>query len=412
MEFPRLVTVRQTLHSDPLADPAGRVDSGLEALDLPGELPSGSRVAVAVGSRNIDGLDAVVSRLIERLFEAGCSPFVVPAMGSHGGATAGGQVAVLRSLGVDWQRLGAPIVSSMQAVMLGTTPGGVEAYIDRNALESDAIIVVNRVAPHTGYSGDVQSGVVKMLAVGLGKDVGAAALHKHGFASGHLIGEVADLVIEKAPVLAAVALVEDGTKKISRVEVLHRGDMRACEPGLLGLARSMWPRIPVKSADVLIVDEIGKDISGTGMDPLVTGRGKNLPPGESHVFTTTCLVALSLTPGSGGNATGVGHADIISTRLFEGIDHEVTRRNVMTSGALERARIPLVAGSDREALRMALERVEGGAAATPGIVRIRNTRNLEEIQVSTTLLPEAMGVEGMTVGPERELAFDRDGKII
>jgi Lactate racemase N-terminal domain len=412
MEFPRLVTVRQTLHSDARADPAGRVDSGLEALGLPGELPSGSRVAVAVGSRNIDGLAVVVSRLIERLFEAGCSPFVVPAMGSHGGATASGQVAVLRSLGVDWQRLGAPIVSSMRAVLLGTTPGGVEAYIDRNALEADAIIVVNRVAPHTGYSGDVQSGVVKMLAVGLGKDVGAAALHKHGFASGHLIGEVADLVIEKTPVLAAVALVEDGTNKISRVEVLHRGDMRACEPGLLELARSMWPRIPVKSADVLIVDEIGKDISGTGMDPLVTGRGKNLPLGESHVFTTTCLVALSLTPGSGGNATGVGHADIISTRLFEGIDHEVTRRNVMTSGALERARIPLVAGSDREALRIALERVEGGAAATPGIVRIRNTRNLEEIQVSTTLLPEVMGVEGMTVGPERELAFDRDGNII
>ena len=413
MDFPRMVTVSQELVSDPLATPAGALDTGLDGARVMQGLKAGSRIALAVGSRRIDGLLEVLSRLVERLKGAGCVPFMVPAMGSHGGATAEGQAAVLLNLGLSERSVGAAIESSMETVPLGHTAGGVAAFIDGNAMGSDGIVAVNRVAPHTGYSGRVQSGVVKMLAVGLGKAEGASALHRYGFESGHLIGEVADLVLEKAPVSLAVALVEDGTKRLSRVEVLSRDDIRSREPELLELARSMWPGIPLRSADILIVDEMGKDISGTGMDPLVTGRGKSFLPGEGPEFSPRCLVALDLTPGSGGNATGVGHADVITERLFRRIDFEITQRNVITSGALHRARVPLVAGSDRDAIAVALESLGGVSPAESRVVRIKNTGELGEFQVSSAIIEELEGLGGIKVGGEgSELRFDQEGNLL
>jgi len=411
MDFPPMVNITQTLVKQTISDPGGALDRELNRSGVLGGL-AGRRVAVAVGSRNIDRLVEVLSRLVERLDDVGSSPFIVPAMGSHGNATAEGQEGILRAMGIDEERIGAPVVSSMETVPLGRTPGGSDAFMDSNALDADAIIVVNRVAPHTGYSGRVQSGVVKMLAVGLGKADGAVALHRHGFSSGHLIGEAADLAIDVAPPVTAVALVEDGTKSLSRLEVLRGDEIRSGEPVLLALACSMWPRIPVREADILIVDEMGKDISGTGMDPLVTGRGKDLPSGETHSFKARCVVALALTPGSGGNATGVGHADIITEKLYQEIDFQVTQRNVITSGALHRARIPIVAGSDREAVSMALSSLGGVSPEEARVVRIRNTRNLDEIQLSTALTQELKaGEAGTVVGEAAELGFDEEGNI-
>jgi hypothetical protein len=298
----------------------------------------------------------------------------------------------------------------MEVIALGETRGGAAAFIDRLAMESDAIVVINRVGPHTGYSGPVQSGVVKMLAVGLGKAAGARSLHRHGFASGHLIGEMADLLLEKAPPVLAVALVEDGTRRLSRLEVLAGVDTRRREPGLLEAAVSMWPGIPLDSADLLIVEEMGKDISGVGMDPLVTGRGKAFPFGGR--FAAKRLVALSLTPGSLGNATGVGHADIITERLLRAIDFEVMRKNVITSGALERARIPLSASSDRDAVSLALESLGCSSPREAKVVRIKNTRELSEFQASIALALELKDKEGITVGAEAsEMAFDSRGTI-
>ena len=412
MRFPRMVTVRQELCRKPLLNPRFTLTEGLEEANFATLLPPGRRIAVAVGSRSIDGLIEVLSQLIESLEAEGREPFIVPAMGSHGGATADGQTRLLHGLGVHEESIGVPIETSMETVSLGTTKGGAEVFIDRAALQSDGIIVLNKVAPHSGYSGPIQSGVAKMIAVGLGKSDGARSLHRHGFETGHLIGQMAAHAIENAPVFLALALVEDGTGGLSHVEVIERDSILRREPALLAMAMSMWPRIPVASVDVLIVDEMGKDVSGIGMDPLVTGRGKEFPPGESPAFSAKRLVVRRLSRGSRGNATGIGQADVTTEGLFRQIDFQVTHRNVITSGALSRARVPIVAGSDKEAVSLAIESLGGVLPEDLRVVRIENTRRLEEIQVSSALAGELDGLEGIKVGvDEREMSFDSAGNL-
>lgn len=408
-----MVSVRQRLASAPLEDPAAALERGLESAGFDRAFAAGMRVAVAVGSRRIDGAAAIVARLVARLKEGGSCPYVVPAMGSHGGATPEGQVRVLAGLGVTEGSVGAPVRSGLEAIKVGRTPGGAEAFLDSIALEADAIVIVNRVAPHTAFSGPVESGLAKMLAAGLGNRSGARSLHRQGFGAGHLIGEMADAVLSSAPVAFGIALVEDGMKRLSRIEVLPRERIRSDEPHLLDEAVSMYPRIPVSYADLLIVDEMGKDISGTGMDPLVTGRGKDLAGGRQLSFTAARLVVLGLSPGSAGNATGVGHADVTTERLVRSIDRWVTYRNVITSGALFRARIPVMMPTDRDAVAAAFESFGGSAREDVKVVRIRNTAHLEELQVSTSLAEELTEAGGVEVARDAaEMAFDHDGCIV
>jgi len=412
MQFPLMFRIRQSLVKSPLADPAETLDACLEAAGALEGL-GGKRVALAVGSRSIDSIALLVTALIQRLRSAGANPLVVPAMGSHGGGTAEGQAAILAGLGITPTSVGAPIDASAETVFMGTTPGGADAYTARAALDSDGIIVINRIAPHTGYSGRVQSGVVKMLAIGLGKVDGARALHEHGFSAGHLLGEVADLVILKAPPVTAIALVEDGAKQLSSIDCLRGQNIRAAEPALLARACAMWPAIPARRADLLIVEEMGKDISGIGMDPLVTGRGKDFPPGETPPFHADRLVVLRLTPASGGNATGIGHADITTQALVDDYDRAVTYRNVLTSGALYRARIPVVAPDDRQAIEMALSSLGRVRPEEARVVRISNTRALEELEVSEAVRPELEEREDVSVVSDaRELSFGRGGNLI
>jgi hypothetical protein len=413
MEFPYMVKVRQRLHCSPLENPQESLEIGLERACFGSVFTGGTRVAVAVGSRKIDGLVPLLSRLVERFREGGCRPYIVPAMGSHGGATPEGQARLLASLGVTEESVKAPVRSGMETVAVGMTTEGAVAFVDSLAMEADAIVLVNRVAPHTAYSGPVESGLAKMMAVGLGNRWGARSLHKHGFGAGHLIGEIADVVLEAAPVEAGVALVQDGTKKLARIEVLSKDEIRNREPALLKAAVEMHPRLPVSYADLLIVDEMGKDISGIGMDPLVTGRGKEAPSGSSPGFTAVRLVVLGLSRGSAGNATGIGHADVTTERLVHSIDRWVTYRNVVTSGALYRARLPVMLPTDRDAVSVAIESLGGIPASEVRAVRIKDTAHMEDLQVSTALADELRGLEGVEVGVEaREMEFDPDGNIV
>ena len=406
-----MVKVRQRLVESSLEDPAWKLGINLDKAWQGQLFKPGSRVAVAVGSRRIEGLAELVGLLVHRLQSAGCHPFIVPAMGSHGGATPEGQIELLARMGVSEGSCGAPVLSSPATVSIGVTHGGAEVFVGKEALDSDAIVVINRVAPHTGYDGPVQSGIQKMLAVGLGKWDGAASLHRHGFGSPHLIGQAAELVIEKAPVALGVALVEDGLRRLSRVEVLGREDVRQREPGLLEEATSMLPRLPVPWADLLVVDEIGKDISGTGMDTNIIGRGKLFARGNPP-FSAERIVALSLTLASGGNATGVGLADVITRRLQGAMDIETTYKNVLTSGALERARIPVVAENDRVAIALAIESI-GVEHRTARVVRIKNTRELAELQVSESLAEELAWRDNiMLLGRGEEMRFDGEGSSI
>lgn len=405
-----MLDLRQPLYSDPLVDPGAALEEGVARARVLARIkkPS-SRVAVAVGSRRIDGLPVVVGRLFDLLRAEGHRPFMIPAMGSHGGATARGQERILHDLGVAGDR---EVDSSMETVFMGRTPGGAEVLTARAALEADAVVLVNRVSPHTGYTGEVQSGLVKMLAVGLGKERGAAALHAHGFGAGALLGEAADLLLERLNVVAGVAMVEDGFNALSRLEVLPGSSMRSREPELLDLAFRMFPRIPVSPVDLLIVDEMGKEICGTGMHPLVTGRGKRHEPRAEPVFECRRLVVLTLTS-TDGNATGVGFADVTTTRLVRAMDETITRRNVLTSGALERARVPAVATDDRQAICSALESLGSPSADRARVVRIKNTSELSEIKVSTALAEEIRGRDGLLLsGEAREMSFDPAGTIL
>lgn len=407
-----MLDVRQSLHSDPLRDPVAALDAGIAragVMELIGK--PAARVGVAVGSRHIDSLPPLVDRLFELLRSAGHRPFLLPAMGSHGGASARGQEEILRGLGL--ARAGREIEASMETVPLGKTPGGVEVFTARSAAEADAVIALNRISPHTGYTGDVQSGLVKMLAVGLGKERGAGAVHRHGFGAGSLLGEAADLIIGRLNVAAGVAVVEDGYKRLSKLEVIAGGRIRSREPELLEAAFSMFPRIPLSKVDLLIVDEMGKDVCGTGMHPVVTGRGKRPESRAEPLFECRMLVVLGLTPASAGNATGIGFADVTTERLLRAMDEEVTRRNVLTSGAPERARVPLVAEDDRRAVSVALQ---GLGDAPPGeavVVRIKNTGLLSEMKVSTAAAGELEGREGIFLGDgAEEMAFGPDGSML
>jgi hypothetical protein len=411
MEFPIMVRVRQKLASRPLEDPLRRLAEGISSVGVRDHF-KGPRVAVAVGSRNIDGLAALVKGVVALLRESGCEPFIVPAMGSHGGGTEAGQVRVLATLGVTEETVGTEIRPSVETVSLGACPGGVEVFTARESLEADGIVAINRVGLHTGFTGPTQSGLVKMLAVGLGKLQGAKAIHERGFGAGHLIGEAAQMVLESSPPVIGVALVEDGDKRLCELQVLRGERIIEREPELLEMATRMWPRIPVREADLLIVDEIGKDISGTGMDPLVTGRGKDLPPGEKPWFHAERIVVLRLTEASGGNATGIGHADITTQAFHDAMDRVVTYKNVLTSGALHRARMPLVAGTDRDAVEMALTSLGGLSPERARVVRIKNTRRLAELEVSESLLESLEGMSGLSVENEhRRLSFNKGGSI-
>jgi hypothetical protein len=411
VELPLMYRVRQDLPGFPLGEETKPVlESEIEMVGF-GAKRAGATVAVAVGSRGIDNRVEVVAGLVEALVARGLKPYIVPAMGSHGGATARGQECVLRELGISPQTVGAPIVPSMETVELGVSPGGAEVHFSAAAMEADVVVAVNRIAPHTVYAGLLQSGLAKMLAVGLGKEKGARSIHRHGFGAGHLIGEAAEVVTSGIEVLG-IGLIEDGLHRLAKITALPGEEITEKEPGLLDLAKGLWPTLPFGEIDILIVDEMGKDISGVGMDPYVTGRGKEFPP-EGPQVQTKKLVALGLTGASGGNATGVGLADIISSRLYRSVDSDVTNRNVEVSGETEKARIPVVAENDRRAIEKAIESVGVEDPEELRVVRLENTRSLGEYQVSGGALGEMHGLAGLEVsGLPELLKFDAGGTIV
>ncbi|MBN2168268.1 MAG: DUF2088 domain-containing protein [Actinobacteria bacterium] len=413
MDFPRMVDIVQEIETSPLVDPEEELEADLSRDVFSGLFMPGRRTAIAVGSRRISGLVEVLSYIVSRVKKSGGTPFIVPAMGSHGGATPEGQVKVLESLGVTEETTGAPIISSPEVECLGETPGGATVYVDKNALQADALIVVNRVAPHSGYSGPVQSGLQKMIAAGLGKWEGARSLHKQGFEAAHLIGEMADLVLSNISEVMGVAMIEDGRKNLSDIEALYGGEIKEREHELLALARSMYPGIPVEEADILVVDEIGKDISGAGMDPMITGRGKIFSTDEAVSFSAKRIVVLNLSEGSLGNANGIGHADITTRELYESTDWESTYRNAVISGQLYRVRIPVIAETDKKALSLALESLGGKHPDEVRLVRIKNTRELHSMQVSTAIENELQENPRVSVYPGgKALSFSEEGELL
>ena len=370
------------------ADVAAETDKALA--DCGVALPAGGDVAIALGSRGIHDLATVVERVIAWVRAQGATPFIVPAMGSHGGATAEGQRAVLEAYGLD--RLGCEIRSSMDVVALPPGDLDVPVVTDRIAAEAEATIVVNRVKPHTDFHGPYESGLMKMVAIGLGKQVQAEALHAHGtLGLRELMPRVARQVLTHGNVVLGVALVENGRDRTMVVEAVPAAAIPTVEPHLLDLARTHVARLPVDQLDVLLVDRMGKDISGVGMDTNVIGRimiaGEPDPPAPR----ITMIACHDLTPASHGNATGVGLADVVTRRLADAIDEDVTRTNIVTSGFLLRGKLPVVATDDREAWALCLRGAGIVAAGAVRAARIVDTSHLEQLWVSDAVLDELAG---------------------
>jgi hypothetical protein len=373
----------------------------------------GARVCLAVGSRGIDRIDEVVAAAVERMREAGAEMFIVPAMGSHGGATAEGQLEVLASYGITPESMGCEIRSSMESIELGEVRPGVPVFVDRHAFEdADLIVPINRVKPHTDFTGEIESGLLKMIAIGLGKQKGADTFHRQGFATFHeLIPAVATYTLAHAPIPFGLALVENGLARLMHVETVLAGRIAERERELLVMARNAMARLPLAAIDLLVLDFIGKDISGLGMDSNVVGRYYTGPTGAGPAIQR--IVVRDLTDETEGNAVGIGMADVVLRRAVERIDHRKTYMNCITAKTPEGARVALTVDTDREALAVALAcclRVTPGDAR---IVRVRDTKHLELLYVSAPALPEVLaGGSCEVVEPLHPIRFDAGGLFV
>jgi len=386
--FPTMVRIRLDFEAPVIENIAGELLDQLSRAPLP--IQAGDRIGIAVGSRGIANLSLMVKTLVSFLHEKGAEPVIIPAMGSHGGATAEGQIAVLASYGVTETNVGAPILSSMETVCLGHVRGDIPVYFDRVAASLDGIILMNRVKPHTDFHAPYESGLVKQMVIGLGNHLGAQLVHSYGLLGlQELIPEMGALILTKAPILGGVAVLENAKDQTAVIKVLAREEILPEEPGLLEKARQLLPRLPVSDIDLLIVEEMGKNISGVGMDPNITGRmGIRLNRQPEHPLIRR-IVCLDLTPESHGNALGVGLADVIPSRLADKIDYRVTYANVITSTFLERGFVPIVQPSDRAAIEVALQCAGRKISADDArIVQIKNTLELTEMFISKPLIDQ------------------------
>lgn len=372
-------------------------------------LASGSQIAIAVGSRGITGLADLVRVIASWVKQQGAEPFIVPAMGSHGGATADGQASILHDYGIRAESVGAPIRSSMDVVEL---PQGCEIRVfqDRYAHQADGIILINRIKPHTDFHGPYESGLMKMLAIGLGKQAQALEIHRLGVRGLREIApQVARHVLKHSNILFGVGLVENAFEDTAQLQVIPGPDIPEVESLLLKRAWELMPDLPVDDVDVLIVDEMGKDVSGVGMDTNVIGRLKIPGEPDPERPRIRMIIARSLTPASHGNAVGVGLADIVTRRLFEAISFEATYENLYTSAFLERGKIPVIADSDAQAFSFAARACTG--VRNLRVVRIPNTRRLGVLQVSAPLLEELRGRPDIEVLGQVLQPMKADGEL-
>ncbi|HAM58690.1 MAG: hypothetical protein A2X51_01205 [Candidatus Rokubacteria bacterium GWC2_70_24] len=412
MPLPRMLRVRQIFPRPRLADIPGGVRATLGAARLP--IKRGDTVAVGAGSRGIANIDAIVKAAIGSLQDLGARPFIFPAMGSHGGATPEGQREVLAHYGITEATMGCEIRATMDVVQVGEALG-MPVWLDRIASEADWIGLVNRVKPHTDFKGTIESGLFKMLTIGLGKWHGATQYHRanvnHGYET--VITAVGREMLAKARIGFGLGIVENGYDETARVEAFSAADLEAGERRLLKDAREWMARLPFSPIDVLVVEEIGKNISGAGMDTNVIGRPSN--PHEPFPADPKILwiVALDLTEESGGNATGIGNAEFTTRRLRDKIDWKKTAINCLTACAPNGARLPLAFDSDREAVESALSCIGLTPPEQARVIRVKNTLVLGEIECSEAFLPEiAQRSDLEVIGVPRPLGFDAGGQIV
>jgi hypothetical protein len=415
VQYPRMVRLRQRFERPRVEDVDAAVRQALHAVDLGRVIRPGQTVALTAGSRGIANIPVVLRAVVRCLRDLGARPFLVPAMGSHGGGTAEGQRQVLESYGITEAFVGAPIRSAMDVVPLGTTAEGFPVVLDRHAWEADHVGVVARIKPHTSYHGPVESGLLKMMMIGLGKHAGALTYHRILLEQPYdrVVRSVGRLMRAKGKIAFGLALVENAYDETALVEAVLPGDFEPVEERLLALARNWLPRLPWREADLLIVDEIGKEISGSGLDTNVVGRKRAFPGDEPEDQPRMRFIFVrGLSAHTHGNAAGIGLADFTTTRLVRAMDYHATVLNCLTSGYPEAAKLPVHFASDREVIEAALAILGRRAPQEARILHIRNTLAVEELEVSEPCLDQAGRQTDFTVeGAPYELSFDARGDL-
>ena len=414
MKLPRMIPVRIHVPCPTVDASEQTLSDALKRIEADTRVAPGERIAVTAGSRGIYDIDRILRCVIGRLKSAGAEPFIVPAMGSHAGATAEGQKDFLAGYGITEETMGCEIVSSMETVELGTSPLGVEGYCDRNAYDADGIVVVNRVKPHTGFSSTIGSGLLKMLAIGLGKHKGARHVHQRGVDVGYeeAIRDGGLLALEKLNIRFGVAVVENHRGQTAHIEAVVPEDFEATDELLLARSRELMGHLPGRFLHLLIVDEMGKNISGTGMDPNVIGRGMQQEKVKVNAPDVLRLFVRDLTAETHGNAIGIGFADFTTDRLVAKIDTHATWTNVLTSVAPWEAHIPIHYPSDREAIETALTTAGTTPTDRMRIIRIRDTEHIDEILVSEPVWEDLKARDDVeALDKPREMTFDEDGNL-
>ena len=415
MSFPRMLRLSQKFEGPELADVQQETRSQLAALELGDKIRPGESVAITAGSRGIANIASIIKAASRHLKDIGAKPFVVPAMGSHGGGTAEGQQEILHSYGVTEEYTGAPIRSSMETVIVDTTPQGIPVHFDRHAYEADHVVVCGRVKPHTGFVGPIESGLHKMMLIGLGKHQGAKIYHRaiKDFSFLEIILAVADVILAKCRVAAGLAIVENAYDETALIEAVAPDRFFEREKALLKQAQLWMPRLPFPEVDLLVVDEIGKNISGSGMDTNVVGRKFN-DHGATEDDTVNCkrIFVRGLTRETHGNACGIGMAEVTNQRTVDQANLVATRINALTGGHPSAAAVPIAFDSDREAMLAILETVGLVDPVDSGIIQIANTLKLGEVLVSEKYSPEVRERSDLDVvsGPDA-MAFDANGNL-
>jgi Lactate racemase N-terminal domain len=416
MAFPRMARIRQKFEGHHPVNAPAEVERELRRLGLGQKVRPGQTVAITVGSRGIANIAEITKAICDVVRSLGAKPVIIPAMGSHGGGTAEGQREIIESYGVTEEFTGAEIRSSMQTVIVDRTPQKIPVHFDRHALECDHVIVAGRIKPHTGFVGDIESGLHKMMLIGLGKHEGAKIYHRaildYSFAD--IIGAVASVVLQKCKILCGVAIVENAYDQTALIEAVPPDKFYERERALLALAKEWMPRLPFREIGLLIIDEIGKNISGSGMDTNVVGRKfvGNPDQGRDEVCCKRIFIR-GLTEETHGNACGIGLAEFTNRRTVEQMDVNVTTINALTGGHPAAAAIPVTFDTDREVLDAALATVGLDEPENARVVQISNTLQLSEVLVSEACLPEVAGRKDLELleGPF-EMEFDADGFLL
>ncbi len=413
-QFPRTAVVRQPFPRAAELDIETIVEAGLAKIPF----KAGERIAITAGSRGIVNIARTIIAVVAALKKRGVLPFILPAMGSHGGASPEGQTEVIATWGITSETAGCPIIADMEVTQIGESIDGVAAYCSTPALHCDGIVVVNRIKPHTDFGGPYGSGLLKMMAIGLGKQIGASAIHQASARLGlaKAIFNVGKEVLAKAPIRCGVALVENALHQTAHLEVIARDQIDERERALFELSERSMGRLPIDNIDLLIVDQIGKDISGCGMDPNVIGR--SIFGYSAALFETPTtrpivrrIFVRDLTPDTHGNASGLGMADFTTRRLVDKIDWEVTLMNALTSLAVTAAKVPICLQNDREIIGIALATLALPDPAKARVARIRDTLSVQTLELSEACLQDS-GVRDLEqVRPLGTMQFDPQGNL-